>query len=886
MSGYQDDINNEIDANSPIYTTYAAAKERSEFALDEGYEFHFYNEDEGIAFTTDTGGDLRIGFIIDGRWIYKLEDVSAKPVIRTSYADMVEVYYYPVAGLRVDIHFVVKSSYTAIMDISVVNESDKTMKGEVVIFMQNEYRAFDDAVLLNDSSFTFTHQEYPDSWTIGHNLPYVDSITNIFSISKAPDEAGVYNSIGGESPQVPFYVFPGKPVEFQLSGRSLLQDGSRNLSFTSDTRIQVTKNNYYDILLTENSPVWKNLQGTINQDGYFRMEFGNFGPVGSDDVFNISMMHVPENLQSRQQVRIADYSGTHQTRKDFHLVEPEPDIPGTIQLKIAGDDKKLSWKNLPGDNHEYVVFRRNYPNEGVYKAIGTTDNDWFIDNDRKVSVIYGYVVVAKSRNTSELGMHSNEVTTIEKSTFSEYLNTKKTNGQPTQFAKILSFTNSFDIMQGGSCNVRSVRVAGRKTDDVSELLRKTSIAQTESLGKYEAVNEMAMKDLDIPDFQDPDLELLYRSGFNMMQQVFYPPEAKSSYNYYVFSREPTWGWGHGGQVFHESLAMAAYALLDPKGAMNSQRVYAQRQYENGYINYRTGSYLDEIIEYNDQLTSSAPWYNFQNWEIYKITGDKDFLKEMYVSGKRFYNFYVSNRDQDGDGLCEWGGHAVLESVRDAYVAVWDEVGWPAEFEGLDVNCMLVMEAKSLEQMALELGMEDEAQVWKVDWQTRTKLINDTFWDTHTGFYYNTDRKDNDFTYKNLNDLKRQEIIGFLPLWAGVVSQDRAKILVEKLTDSTKFWRKYGVPSLAADDPYYNDKGYWNGPVWVEWNYLIVNGLMNYGFEKEARELTNKVAEGMIIQLKKNHNLWEFYSPDEEWAGYHRTYIWAGIINRMLWDVYQ
>ncbi len=43
---------------------------------------------------------------------------------------------------------------------------------------------------------------------------------------------------------------------------------------------------------------------------------------------------------------------------------------------------------------------------------------------------------------------------------------------------------------------------------------------------------------------------------------------------------------------------------------------------------------------------------------------------------------------------------------------------------------------------------------------------------------------------------------------------------------------------------------------------------------------------MIAQLKKDHDFWEFYSPDEAWAGYHRTYIWAGIIDRMLLDVDQ
>ena len=44
-------------------------------------------------------------------------------------------------------------------------------------------------------------------------------------------------------------------------------------------------------------------------------------------------------------------------------------------------------------------------------------------------------------------------------------------------------------------------------------------------------------------FANEDIELLWRSSFNMMRQVFYPPEGNLSNNYYVFSREPIWGVG-------------------------------------------------------------------------------------------------------------------------------------------------------------------------------------------------------------------------------------------------------------------------------------------------------------------------------------------------------
>jgi len=249
------------------------------------------------------------------------------------------------------------------------------------------------------------------------------------------------------------------------------------------------------------------------------------------------------------------------------------------------------------------------------------------------------------------------------------------------------------------------------------------------------------------------LEMLYWSCFSLLRQCMMPAEGKCSFNYYIFSREPKWGWGYGGQVFHESLSMLAYAYMDPKGAMNSQRIYFERQHDDGYINYRTGPYLDETIEYNGKFTTSAPWFNYENLEIYKITGDKQFLKDAYNSGKKFYEYYTIQRDSNKNGLCEWGAEAELESVRDARVAVWDKVGWPSNFEGVDVNSMLVKEAQSLSEMAEISGFTEDAKKWKSETINRMKLINKYMWDKDLGFYFNINRNDESFTYRVPGDLK-------------------------------------------------------------------------------------------------------------------------------------
>ncbi|HOI49261.1 MAG TPA: trehalase family glycosidase, partial [Prolixibacteraceae bacterium] len=183
-------------------------------------------------------------------------------------------------------------------------------------------------------------------------------------------------------------------------------------------------------------------------------------------------------------------------------------------------------------------------------------------------------------------------------------------------------------------------------------------------------------------------------------------------------------------------------------------------------------------------------------------------------------------------------------------------------------------------------LEADAEKWKADHTRRAALINQYCWDEETGFFYNVNKSDHSFTSKTPNDLKRMEIIGFLPLWAGIADEKQAAALTAHLTNPEKFWRKYGIPSLAADDPYYNDKGYWNGPVWVQWNYLVMQGLLQYGYQAEARELVDKVSAVMTDRLEKDHNLWEFYSPDTLWGGHHKTYIWAGIVNRMIKEVQQ
>ncbi|MDZ7741187.1 MAG: hypothetical protein U5Q03_05395 [Bacteroidota bacterium] len=132
------------------------------------------------------------------------------------------------------------------------------------------------------------------------------------------------------------------------------------------------------------------------------------------------------------------------------------------------------------------------------------------------------------------------------------------------------------------------------------------------------------------------------------------------------------------------------------------------------------------------------------------------------------------------------------------------------------------------------------------------------------------------------------MIGFLPLWAEAAPFERAELLLQKLQDSSKFWRKYGIPTLAADDPWYSPYvDYcckWNGPVWLLWDYMVFKGLLKYNQYELARKLGEKMVQAAEVQLSRNHNFWESYSPDNEVLNCPTNYIWDAIIARVFIDL--
>lgn len=155
------------------------------------------------------------------------------------------------------------------------------------------------------------------------------------------------------------------------------------------------------------------------------------------------------------------------------------------------------------------------------------------------------------------------------------------------------------------------------------------------------------------------------------------------------------------------------------------------------------------------------------------------------------------------------------------------------------NALLVEIGKTIKE---ELPAELEAS------RIRSIAALEHLWDESSGQYYNR-------SFVGHELIEESTIATLMPLYAGIISKERAALLVNALKNSKRFGAKWPVPSVPLDSPYFDEFKYWQGPAWVNTNWLIVDGLKRYGYFDEAKELTDKT-----LELVKNGGFYEYFSP--------------------------
>lgn len=238
------------------------------------------------------------------------------------------------------------------------------------------------------------------------------------------------------------------------------------------------------------------------------------------------------------------------------------------------------------------------------------------------------------------------------------------------------------------------------------------------------------------------------------------------------------------------------------------------------------------------------------WKIHEVAPDPGFLAEVYEPIARSQEWWLTVSDPDGDGLAEYL-HPYSSGLDDS--PIWDH---GPRAEPPDLNSYLALQADRLGDIAEALGRTGEAEVWRERAARRTALLVARRWNGRRFVTLSKSLPPAEGGRPPAGtEVATRTPLELMPLLTGRLPREVAWRLVADLL-SQSFWSGHPVPTVAFDDPAFDPEAMWRGPVWLNVNYLLIEGLNRSGFTEVADELTGRTLD----MVNAGGGLYEYWNP--------------------------
>ncbi len=188
-------------------------------------------------------------------------------------------------------------------------------------------------------------------------------------------------------------------------------------------------------------------------------------------------------------------------------------------------------------------------------------------------------------------------------------------------------------------------------------------------------------------------------------------------------------------------------------------------------------------------------------------------------------------------------------------------------EDLNFNSIFIRANTHLQEISKSLREDLPEDLLKS--MKKSEKALEELWDPYSNQYYSRD-----FITHRL--LKVSTLATLLPLYAGSISQERAEKLVKLLENDHQFGPVYPVPSVPVSSFWFRPKLYWQGPTWVNMNWLIIDGLKRYGFKEHAAALRESTLE-MVAKA----GFHEYFDPLTGEAAGANNFSWTAALTMDL-----
>ncbi len=284
--------------------------------------------------------------------------------------------------------------------------------------------------------------------------------------------------------------------------------------------------------------------------------------------------------------------------------------------------------------------------------------------------------------------------------------------------------------------------------------------------------------------------------------------------------------------------------------------------------YLTGPDDDECAFIHHGSPVPVQFYLFD--EILNRYGDRETVGYFYPKLRHYYEFMIGRAPSST--MRGRGRHTLLRGWDYFYNSGgWDDYPpqWfvhrhqlrdcaPAVITSHVIRC-----ARILAAAAEELGRTDDPPVYAGDVRELAGLLQSQSWDPEAGY----------FSYVRHND--RDEATGILrhdsgmnfnmgldgasPLLAGVCTPGQKRGLWEKLESPEHCWTDSGLSTVDRSAPYFRMDGYWNGSIWMPYQWFFWKAALDDGRSDFAWRIAETALRVYENEVRDSYACYEQFS---------------------------
>ena len=255
--------------------------------------------------------------------------------------------------------------------------------------------------------------------------------------------------------------------------------------------------------------------------------------------------------------------------------------------------------------------------------------------------------------------------------------------------------------------------------------------------------------------------------------------------------------------------------------------------------------------------SQIPFLTSMALEVFEVTKNSEWLLETtQVAECELKKYWMNPRLTEQhlvyNNLSRYCDHFIT------HLAAEHESGWDMtsrfsnkclDYLPVDLNTCLYKYEKDFSEIFSLINNKRKGNIYLKRAEKKQKTIIELMWNENKGFFF-------DYNYRQEKQSNFFSLAGFYPLLAKIATNEQAEKIKNNLP---LFEYEYGLANTQSKalSKEIKQHDYPNG--WPHQHWIVIKGLLNYGFEEDAKRIAKKWLDLNKMIFQKTGKFWEKYN---------------------------